>query len=314
MRLRNQRCLNAVGLGTLDHGAVCVGRCEEVVERLRQIGALAEADAVLLALFCVEADGVGEAVVAGAFADHRACHQGVDDSCVRGACGNFHQSRCLILDLGEAVAQLFDLSLAGGAGFDCEVEGAASVDTLEVRCLVGRNDDDLGVIAVCVRAGHSAGHFVGEGHAVPDAVNGLGAELHDLVVPVDLDEFCFHAEALCKCLCHVGVKADPFAVFVLIVHRSEVGDADDQLAVRLDIGDVAVSGSLGSFFGSGFGFFCGGCFSRCGFGCGRFAGSILRGSCGFGLGGACGAGDEHHACQQQSDDLFHSLFLLIGLA
>ena len=80
------------------------------------------------------------------------------------------------------------------------------------------------------------------------------------------------------------------------------------------IRDVAVCGGLGSFFGSGFGFFCGGCFSRCGFGCGRFAGSILRGSCGFGLGGTRGAGNEHHAGQQQSDDLFHGLFLLFGLA
>ena len=209
------------------------------------------------------------------------------------ACGNFHQSRCLILDLGEAVAQLFDLSLAGGAGFDCEVEGAASVDTLEVCCLVGRNDDDLGVIAVCVRAGHRAQNLVGERHAVPDTVNGLGAELHDLVVPVDLDEFCFHAEALCKCLCHVGVKADPFAVFVLIVHRSEVGNADDQLAVRLDVGDVAVCGGLGSFFGGG-GFLCGGCR--------------------LGLRGTCGAGKNHHAGKQHCDHLFHGLFLLIGLA
>ena len=65
-------CLYAVGFGDFFQSAVSIAGFEEVVKGVCQVGALAEADAVLLALFCVEADGVGEAVVAGAFADHRA--------------------------------------------------------------------------------------------------------------------------------------------------------------------------------------------------------------------------------------------------
>ena len=58
--LRDERGLDAVGLGALEHRAIRVRSCEEAVEHGREVRTLTEADAVLLALFGVEADGVGE--------------------------------------------------------------------------------------------------------------------------------------------------------------------------------------------------------------------------------------------------------------
>ena len=104
--LRDQGSLDAVGLGAGLHGTVGVGGGEEVVQRGGQIGTLAEADAVLLAFLGVQADGVGQAVVARALADHGAGHQGVDDGGVGRTGGDLHQRGGLILDLGEAGAQL----------------------------------------------------------------------------------------------------------------------------------------------------------------------------------------------------------------
>ena len=46
------------------------------------------------------------------------------------------------------------------------------------------------------------------------------------------------------CLCEVGVKADPAAVGVLIVHRGEVGDADDERALLLDVIEIGAGGRL----------------------------------------------------------------------
>ena len=56
--LRAERGLDAVGLSALEHRAIRVRSCEEAVEHGREIRTLTEADAVLLALFGVEADKI----------------------------------------------------------------------------------------------------------------------------------------------------------------------------------------------------------------------------------------------------------------
>ena len=69
-------------------------------------------------------------------------------------------------------------------------------------------------------------------------------QLHDLVVPLDGLELNLHAERLGKGLCEIGVKANPAAVGVLIVHRGEVGDADDERALLLDVIEIGAGGRL----------------------------------------------------------------------
>ena len=92
----------------------------------------------------------------------------------------------------------------------------------------------------------------GQGHAVPHHVDCLAVQFKDLVVPVDDLELHVHAQALSELGGHVGVKADPVAVGVLIVHGLELGDAHYQGALVLNIGQVAaVSRTLVLVLGAG---------------------------------------------------------------
>ena len=59
----------------------------------------------------------------------------------------------------------------------------------------------------------------------------MAIEFQNLVVPVDLDEFNRNAQLLGKGLGYVRIKADPLARFVLVVHRGEIRDAHDELAL-----------------------------------------------------------------------------------
>ena len=176
-------------------------------------------------------------------------------------------------DWADAVAEGVQLSLTGGAGFGGEGQILDGFDGLIVGGLISRDDHDLRVVAVGVGARHGACDLGRERHAVPDAVDGLAVELQNLVVPDDLDEFHLDAEGLGKGLGQIGVEADPFAGFVLIVHRGKIGNADDERSLVLNVGKIGF-GSLG------------------------------------GLGCAGRHGQNHQRSQQQSGHLFHFLFLL----
>ena len=128
-----------------------------------------------------------------------------------------------------------------------------------------------------------------------DAVDGLAVQLHDLVVPVDLHELHGDAQRGGEGGGHVGVKADPVAGVVLVVHGLKIGDANHQRALGLDIGHVAVRG-VGNNFRSG----RNGRLSR---------GKCLRGGGlreGSGIGCAAGGHGKHHGGgHQKRNDFFH---------
>ena len=158
--------------------------------------------------------------------------------------GDLHQRVGLDGDGRDAVAEGVQLSLTGGAGFGGKGQILDGFDGLIVGGLISRDDHDLRVVAVGVGARHGACDLGRERHAVPDAVDGLAVELQNLVVPDDLDEFHLDAEGLGKGLGQIGVEADPFAGFVLIVHRGKIGNADDERSLVLNVGKIGF-GSLG---------------------------------------------------------------------
>lgn len=92
-------------------------------------------------------------------------------------------------------------------------------------------DNHLRIFAIRVGALHCSLHAIGQGHAVPHAVEILAVQLIDLHIPVDDHEFHLNAQLLSHQLGHVGVKADPLIVFILIVHRCELGDTNHQLTL-----------------------------------------------------------------------------------
>ena len=103
---------DAVLLGQLLHGSALIGIAQHAVDVLRQIGALAAADAVLL---LGEPVGVGEIGVAGPLTDHGPGHQQIDDGGVGGAGGHLHQGGGLILQRGDLPALLQSDLFTGGA-------------------------------------------------------------------------------------------------------------------------------------------------------------------------------------------------------
>jgi hypothetical protein len=106
---------------------------------------------------------------------------------------------------------------------------------LEAVSLVDRNDDNLCIVAVGIGTFHGACDLGREGHAVPYAVDCLALEFHNLIIPVNFYKFGGDTETFSKCLCHVRVKSNPFSIFVLVVHRFKIGDADNQSALAFDV-------------------------------------------------------------------------------
>ena len=260
--------LYAVSLCDLQYGAVGIACFEEIVQLLDEVGALAEADAVL---FGVEAAGVSEVRIARALADHGGSHERVDDGGIRRTGSHLHQRVRLCGDRRNAVAESVQFSFTGGTGFGGKGQILDGFDGLIVGGLISRDDHNLRVVAVGVGARHGACDLGRERHAVPDAVDGLAVKLQNLVVPDDLDEFHLDAEGLGKGLGQIGVKANPFAGFVLVVHRGKIGNADHERALVLNVGKIGFLGGFG------------------------------RTGC---------HGQNHQHSQQQSGHLFHFLFLL----
>ncbi len=211
----------------------------ERVERIGQVGALAEAHAVLLALVFVEDHRAGEVGVARTFADHRARHQRVNHASIGRARSHFHQRRRLGFHLNEIQPKLLDLSLARRARFDREAQPRKAVRRLILSSLVRRQHHNLRIQAVGLGGRHARFHLVGQRHAVPNAVDRLGVKLHDLVVPVDFNKLGLYAQRLGKRLRHIRVKADPLTGVILVVHRRKVGDANHQRALILDVRRIA---------------------------------------------------------------------------
>ena len=236
--------LQAVGGGGVRHGAVGHLLRPECVECIHQVGALPEAHAVLLGgqvLGLVQVQAVDQVAVAGALAGHLGGHQHIDDGGVGGAGGDLHQGVGLGLDGHGSGAQSLGGILAGGTGLHGDVQALQAGQALKLRGPVGGVDQGLVVGAVGVGSAHGGEHVVGEGHAVPHAVDGPGVQLLHLVVPGDLLELHVHAKALGEGLGHVGVKADPLiAALFLVVHGGEVGNAHHQGPLALDVGQVAL--------------------------------------------------------------------------
>src|SRR5699024_5632124 len=108
--------------------------------------------------------------------------------------------------------------LAGGAGLHREVQLRQALHRLVVLGDAALEHHHLGVGGVGVGGGGAARDLIGDGHAVPPAVHRPALQLHELVVPVDDAELHLHAQGLGHLAGHVGVKADPLAVLVLVVH------------------------------------------------------------------------------------------------
>ena len=176
--------------------------------------------------------------------DHGTCHQKVDDACIRGSCRNLHQrirlrgQRCII----EAV--LLRSILTCRACLHGKGQILHAVDILVSICFVRGKNHNLCIVAVSIGACHRGRHLIGQCHAVPDHIDALVLELQNLVVPVDLHELYLYTKILRNLLRHIGVKADPFAALILIVHRLEIGDSDDQTSLILDVLHIAVGRAL----------------------------------------------------------------------
>ena len=82
--------------------------------------------------------------------------------------------------------------------------------------------------------------LIGQGQAVPDAVDALGVQLDHLGVPVDLHELRLHAQLLAHGGGKLGVKPGKVTVGVGVVHGLVDGVANDHLALALDLVQVAL--------------------------------------------------------------------------
>ena len=221
--------------------------------------------------------------IAGALAHHGTGHQQVDHAGVRGTGSHFHHGIRLSGHSGVFQIQVFHFCFTGGTGFHSEAQVGQTIHILIlVRFSLGHYNY-LCVFTVGIGGCHGLLHLIGEGHAVPDTV--------DVVVPIDFDELYVHVDRLCECSCHVGVETDPLAVFILVVHGFKVGDTHNQLALVLNIGQIAFSARLGS--GTG----CRTCSA-----CGRTAAGSQD------TGGSCHTG----SCQELTtrNELFHNDLLL----
>src|SRR5699024_2447979 len=136
--------------------------------------------------------------VVGAFADHGGSQGQVQHGGVGGTGGHFHQAVGLhaladVVRLGQVLV-LLDGGFTGGAGFGhhglADEVGGGGI------AAAGLHHNDLGVLGVGLGAGGVRQNVIGERHAVPDAVDALGVQLHDLGIPVDLHELRLHAQLL----------------------------------------------------------------------------------------------------------------------
>lgn len=203
---------------------------------------------------------------------------------VAGAGLNFHKSGGLILDLGELVAVCLCGLLSCRAAFNGEFQILAVCGRLILGSVGRFNDNHLRVVAICIGAAHCRFNLIVKRHAVPYAVDGFSVKLHDFVVPIDLGELNAYADALAEGLCHVGIKSDPVARLVLIIHRLEIGNSYDKRALPLNIGKVAVGLGLG------------------------FGGCVIVVV--FIFAAACKAYCHHHNCEQKCDNFFHFYCLI----
>lgn len=137
------------------------------------------------------------------------------------AAGHLHQGVGLggLGHVGDA--QSVQLPGAGRAVLHREVQAGQALHILVIGGLAGGQDHHLAVVAVGLGHRRAAGHLIGDGHAVPDGVHPFGVQLHQLVVPVDLQKLHLDPQVLRKGFGHVGVKADPLAVFVPVVHGAK---------------------------------------------------------------------------------------------
>ena len=244
---------------------------QQLVDLGGNVGVLPEADAVFLA---GQADAGGQVGVAGAFAGHGVGHGDVDDAGVRGAGGDLHQSRGLILDGDDLILRNADAQhrfLTGRAVLHGEGQIAEGLGGGVVCQSVGLHDQHLGIDHIGIGAVGIQLDLIGDGHAVPDGVNVLGFQLVELLAPVTQDqELALDAQLLADLLGQLRVEARPVAVFVLVVHGLVVGDAHDHGALLLNVLQVGVGG------------------------------------------GAAGgqAGQSQYQNQQQSKHLFHIIFFL----
>ena len=229
-----------------------------------------------------------EVGVARALADHGGGHEAVDDGGLAGAGADLEHRRGLIDHRRVAKAVLNGHGLAGGTALNREIQFAHARGVGVILSGVGRQDDDLSVVAVGVGALHGGEDLVRQGHAIPDDVYGLAVKLHDLIVPLDDLEDGLDAQAVRKGAGKVGVKAYPLAGLVLVVHGLELGYADYEAALLPDVGHIALGGGL--LAGRGLG-------SRS-LGGGRLAGLGRRLAAG-------GQGEYHAKCKQKRKKLFH---------
>ena len=183
---------------------------------------------------------MGQIGVTGAFAGHSQRHEIVDNRRVRRAGADFQKRGRLIghFRIGKAVGRR--LFLSGGAGFHGKGQIRKAFHALIILRRIRFHNHNLRVLQIGIGAFHRVQHFFRQRHAVPDNVNGFAVEFKDLVVPVHDLEDRFHAERVRERAGHIRVKADPFAVRVLIVDRFKLRDAHNQRPLVQYILEIAV--------------------------------------------------------------------------
>ena len=88
--------------------------------------------------------------------------------------------------------------------------------------------------------------FIGDGHAVPDAVDGLGFQFKELIVPVNFNELAIDTQLGGNGLGKLSIKTGPVSAIILVIHGGVVGDAHNQSAFLLNVSQIRVGIFLGA--------------------------------------------------------------------
>ena len=103
------------------------------------------------------------------------------------------------------------------------------------------HNDHLCILCISLGGSGVLHDIIGQGHAVPDAVDALGIQLHDLGIPVDLHKLRLHAQLFADSSGQLGIKTGEVAIGIGVVHGLVNSVANDQLALALDVIQIAAN-------------------------------------------------------------------------
>ena len=79
---------------------------------------------------------------------------------------------------------------------------------------------------------------------IADMISGFDCETITDFRLFNTGAFGIYAKAFCKCLCHVGIKTNPFILIIFVIHWLKIGDSNYQGSFVLNVFYIA----FGCFF------------------------------------------------------------------